>query len=194
MAIMMILIAVTLAMPGDTLERTALRPIAALGATEENMAAFYGVVGVMRAFALYMNGHINNGRVFPSGANIRAFCALGGALVWGQLTLALFIDAIHANSPSLNIPVFGTLTMFELLSCYIARRDAVRRQDTLEGQIEAFRREAGDVVLVPDPKPPPHEVIAGIRANRPSPAEVRARVQERRLGAAGAPVGEGSDG
>ncbi|WP_063928381.1 hypothetical protein [Methylobacterium aquaticum] len=155
-AVMMVMIAVTLAMPGDTLERTALRPIAALGATEENMATFYAVVGIARGFALYMNGHINNGRVFPSGAYIRAWCALFSAVVWGQLTLALFMDAFHANSPSLNIPVFGTLTMFELLSCYIARRDAVRRKDTLEGQIEDLKASAAASGLVLTPKPRAH--------------------------------------
>ena len=169
MAVMMIFIALTLAVPGDTLERAALRPIAALGANEENMAVFFSLCGGLRAFALFMNGHINNGRVFPSGANIRAVGALLSALVWGQLTLALFLDAFQANSASLNIPIFGTLTMFELLTCFIARKDAVRRKDTLIGQISALKEEAAGqgVSLVPAPPgPSPEQVISDIRARR----------------------------
>jgi hypothetical protein len=195
-AVFMFLAALTLVLPGDTLERAALKPITELGFSEENMAWFFGMIGTARGLALYLNGHINNGRVFPSGANIRAICALLGAAIWGQLTLALAIDAIHANAPSLGIPLFGSLTMFELLTCFIARKDAIRRQDTLEGQIEALKREAmaAEVVLVPGPQPPPQDVIAGIRANRPSREEVMNRVRERRLGAAGVRGGEGSDG
>ncbi|MFE1598168.1 hypothetical protein [Methylobacterium sp. ID0610] len=150
-AVMMVLIALTLAMPGDTLERGALKPIQTLGVTEEGLAVFFGICGALRGGALYLNGHINNGRVNPSGAIIRAWCALFSALVWGEMALTLFIDALKANAPALGIPIFGTLTMFELLSCFIARKDAVRRQDTLEGQIEALRAEAvkAGISLVP---------------------------------------------
>lgn len=141
-AITMVMIALTLSLPGGTMERGALKPLAEAGFSEENMSLFFGACGIARCFALYMNGHINNGRVFPNGANIRAFCALASAVVFGQFTLALLVDAIHANAPALNIPLFGGLTMFELLSCFIARKDAVRRKDTLVGQIEAMRAEA----------------------------------------------------
>lgn len=172
-AVFMFLAALTLVLPGDALERAALRPIVEIGFTEENMATFFGIIGTARGLALYLNGHINNGRVFPNGANIRAICALLGAAIWGQMTLALAIDAIHANAPSLGIPLFGSLTMFELLTCFIARKDAIRRQDTLEGQIEALRRDAGAVVLLPDPKPPPNAVLARIRERRRAAAQAR---------------------
>lgn len=126
MAVMMVLTALTLALPGDTMERGALAPLARSGFTEENMAVFFGIVGALRGLALYANGNLQ-----PSGAMIRAFGALAGALVWGQMTLALLGDAVYASAPSLMIPVFGTLTMFDLLSCYRARTDAGRRQDGL---------------------------------------------------------------
>lgn len=66
------------------------------------------------------------------------------------MTLALLVDALGAAAPSLMIPVFGTLTMFDLLSCYRARIDAGRRQDRWHGgrQDAALaalaRREGGD--------------------------------------------------
>ncbi|ACL58790.1 hypothetical protein [Methylobacterium nodulans] len=131
MAVMMLLIALTLALPGDTLERASLKPIADLGFGEGSMAFFFGAVGVLRITALYLNGHINNGLVRPNGANVRAICAGFGALIMGQLTLALVVEAITAAAPSFVIPVFGTLTLFEALSCYVARLDAVDRKSRL---------------------------------------------------------------
>lgn len=135
MAVMMVLIALTLALPGDTLERGALAPLARSGFTEGNMAAFFGAVGALRGLALYANGDLQ-----PAGATVRALGALAGALVWGQMTLALMLDALRAASPSLMIPVFGTLTMFDLLSCYRARVDAGRRRDALSAPLSALLR------------------------------------------------------
>ncbi len=77
------------------------------------MAFFFGAVGVLRVTALWLNGHINNGITKPNGANVRAVCSALGALVMGQLTLALVVDAFTAEAPSFVIPVFGTLTIFE---------------------------------------------------------------------------------
>ncbi len=51
-------------------------------------------------------------------------CSGLGALVMAQLTLALVVDAFTAEAPSFVIPVFGTLTLFEAISCYVARLDA----------------------------------------------------------------------
>lgn len=123
-AVMMVLMALTLALPGDTMERGALAPLAQAGFTEGNMAGFFGVTGALRGLALYANGNLN-----PQGALVRAVGAIAGAVVWGQMTLALLVDAFDAAAPSLMIPVFGTLTMFDLLSCYRARIDAGRRHD-----------------------------------------------------------------
>jgi hypothetical protein len=146
-AVMMVLMALTLALPGDTMERGALAPLAQAGFTEGNMAGFFGVTGALRGLALYANGNLN-----PQGALVRAFGAIAGAVVWGQMTLALLADAFDAAAPSLMIPVFGTLTMFDLLSCYRARIDAGRRHDaalarlakrTSTGVTSAERTDAG---------------------------------------------------
>ena len=136
----MLLIAVTLAMPGDTMERAALKPIAEVGFNEGNTAFFFGAVGVLRVTALWLNGHINNGITKPNGANVRAVCSALGALVMGQLTLALVVDAFTAEAPSFVIPVFGTLTIFEAISCYVARLDAVDRRSRLGRALAALER------------------------------------------------------
>ncbi|MFE1601650.1 hypothetical protein [Methylobacterium sp. ID0610] len=140
MAVMMLLIALTLALPGDTMERASLKPIADLGFSEGSMAFFFGTVGVLRATALYLNGHINNGMIRPNGANVRAVCAGFGALVMAQLTLALVVDAFRSEAPSFVIPVFGTLTLFEAISCYVARLDAVDRQSRLGKALTALEQ------------------------------------------------------
>ncbi len=140
MAVMMLLIALTLAMPGDIMERASLKPIAALGFSEGNMAFFFGAVGVLRVTALWLNGHINNGITKPNGANVRAVCSALGALVMAQLTLALVVDAFTAEAPSFVIPVFGTLTLFEAVSCYVARLDAVDRRSRLGRALAALER------------------------------------------------------
>lgn len=144
MAMMMVLIAFTLAMPGDTMERNALRPIAEMGASEANMAMVFASVGAIRVMALFLNGFINNATVGPKGAYFRAFGAAVGCFIMGQFTIALIYDAFTvAHSPSLNIPVFGTLAGFEALSVYIAVLDGVSRKSRLGRAIDNLERAAG---------------------------------------------------
>jgi hypothetical protein len=81
MATMMVLIAFTLAMPGDTMERNALRPIAELGFSEANMALIFDCAGSVRVMALFLNGYINNVRVGPKGAYAPAVGAGIGCLI-----------------------------------------------------------------------------------------------------------------
>ncbi|MGY2048932.1 hypothetical protein [Methylobacterium sp. JK268] len=140
MAVMMLSIALTLALPGDTMERASLKPIADLGLGESSMATFFGIAGVLRIIALYFNGYLNNGLVRPNGANIRAICAGFGALIMGQLTLALVVDAFSSEAPSFVIPVFGTLAVFEAVSCYVARVDAVDRRTRLGEALAALEQ------------------------------------------------------
>lgn len=131
MAIMMVLIALTLALPGNTLDRAAVRAVAELGLTEESIAALFGMVGAARVLALWLNGHINNGRTWPNGANIRAVGAAIGCVFMGQFTVALFWDSYITGLASLFVPVLGTLAAGEAMSCYVARLDAVDRRDRL---------------------------------------------------------------
>jgi len=132
MATMMLLMAITLAMPGDTMERLALRPIAEMGFSEANMALVFGSVGAVRTMALFLNGYINNVRVGPKGAYARAFGAAVGCFIMGQFSFALIYDAIAvAHAPSLSISVFGTLAGFEALSVYIAVLDGASRKSRI---------------------------------------------------------------
>lgn len=143
-ATMMVLMGITLAMPGDTMERNALRPIAEMGFSEANMAMVFGSVGAIRVCALFMNGFINNARVGPKGAYARAFGAAVGCLIMGQFTFALIYDAFSvAHAPSLNIPVFGTIAGFEVLSVYIAVLDGVARRSRLGRAMDQLERAAG---------------------------------------------------
>ncbi|MHB2205083.1 hypothetical protein [Methylobacterium sp. CM6257] len=143
MAVMMLLIAITLVLPGDTMERAALKPIAEMGFSEENMALFFGAVGVLRSLALYLNGHINNYVVGPKGAYIRALGAGAGCFIMGQFCGALIFDAFKADAPSFVIPVFGTLAMFEALSVYIAVLDGVTRKSRIGKALDQLERVVG---------------------------------------------------
>lgn len=144
MATMMVLIAITLAMPGETMERAALKPIADMGFTEENMALFFGAVGSVRVMALYLNGYINNIVVGPKGAYTRAACAAAGCFIMGQFTGALVYDAFRLSSAaSFVIPVFGTLAGFEGLSVYIAVLDGVSRKSRLGKALDQLEKVAG---------------------------------------------------
>ncbi|GJE13992.1 hypothetical protein [Methylobacterium longum] len=144
MATMMILIAFTLVLPGDTMERAALKPIAEMGFSEENMALFFGAIGGVRTMALYLNGHINNIVVGPKGAYIRAICATGGCFVMGQFTAALIFDAFRGpEAASFVIPVFGTLAGFEALSVYIAVLDGVSRRTRMGHALDRLEKVVG---------------------------------------------------
>ncbi|MHC2090388.1 hypothetical protein [Methylobacterium sp. CM6244] len=144
MAMMMVLIAFTLAMPGDTMERAALHPIAEMGFSEANMATLFGSVGAIRIMALFLNGFINNVTVGPKGAYFRAFGAGVGCLIMGQFTMALVWDALTvAHAPSFVIPVFGTLAGFEALSVYVAVLDGVSRKSRLGAAMDKLERMAG---------------------------------------------------
>lgn len=136
----MLLMAFTLALPGDTLERGALKPIAQMGVSEESLAVFFTCIGAVRCLALYLNGHINNFKVGPKGAIIRAVCATLGCLIFSQFTMALVFDALYvSNAPALNIAVFGAMAGFEALSVYIAVQDAQVRNSRLAQAVEQLR-------------------------------------------------------
>jgi len=139
-SVTMLLMAMTLALPGDTLERGALKPISQMGVSEESLAVFFTCIGAVRVMALYLNGHINNFKVGPKGAIIRAGAAALGCLIYAQFTMALIFDAIFvSNAPALNIAVFGAIAGFEALSVYIAVQDAQVRNSRLAQAVDMLR-------------------------------------------------------
>lgn len=121
-SIMMLCISITLAMPGDTLERSALVPLVRAGLTEESLSAFFGIVGTLRCMALFANG-----RLKPSGARFRAVGAAFGAVIWMQLAVILAVDSIASSKPSFVLPILLCLTGGEFISCYRSIFDAGRR-------------------------------------------------------------------
>lgn len=76
----------------------------------------YAVLAIARFAALVANGH------WPFyGPLVRAFGALLAAFVWAQMAAALFLwSDVTGRPPSIGIPVYGTLALFELVSMYRA--------------------------------------------------------------------------
>lgn len=80
------------------------------------LVSIYFFLGCWRIAALIANGN------WPFyGPLIRAFCAFLAAVVWAQMSAALFLWAeVTHRSPSIETPVYGTLALFELISMYRA--------------------------------------------------------------------------
>lgn len=76
----------------------------------------YALLAIARFAALIANGH------WPFyGPMVRAFGALFAAFVWAQMAAALFLwSDVTGRPPSIGIPVYGTLALFELVSMYRA--------------------------------------------------------------------------
>ena len=80
------------------------------------VVALYALLGVARFAALIANGHW---QIY--GPLVRAIGALLAAFVWAQMSAALFLwGEVTGKPPSIGIPVFGTLALFELISMYRA--------------------------------------------------------------------------
>lgn len=119
MAIMMLLIAMTMAVPGDTLGRGSLYMIQLLFGLGETVAAVVlAGAGVLRCFALYANGNIP---IYGPKARITGSAI--GALSWSILLVALLYDSIITGAASIMVPVFGSLIIGEIVSAYRATRD-----------------------------------------------------------------------
>lgn len=76
----------------------------------------YALLGVARIAALIANGS------WPFyGPIVRAIGALFAAFVWAQMSAALFLwSDVTGRPPSIGIPVYATLALFELVSMYRA--------------------------------------------------------------------------
>ncbi|MBN9444401.1 hypothetical protein [Bosea sp. (in: a-proteobacteria)] len=114
----MLLFAFTLALPGDSLDRGALRLLADNGASEEAMALLFAVMGTMRSVALFANGKLP-----LYGPLMRYAGSLVGALTWSAMMTPLLLDSLITRKVSLFVPLLGMLTLGELISVYRAVRD-----------------------------------------------------------------------
>jgi hypothetical protein len=114
----MLLIAFTLALPGDTLDRGALRLLARSGVGEEAMAVTFTAIGTMRAVALFANGKLPR-----YGPLMRYAGSFVGAFVWAMMMAPLAYDSLLSGKVSFIVPLLGMLTLGELISVYRAVRD-----------------------------------------------------------------------
>lgn len=96
--------------------------MAMVGLTAPVLGVLFTLVGCSRVAALIANG------VWPTwGPRARAFCALFGAALWVQMTLALWAWSTQSGYISMGVPVYFFLTLGELVSCYRAATDVRTR-------------------------------------------------------------------
>lgn len=122
MATAMLLLSATLWLPPETLERSALHPLLNAGFSEDTLAVLFGVFGVLRAGAL-----VANGSVPIYGPWARHIGAGVGGFVWAQMAAVLVNDSIRTGLPALTAPIFLSLALGEVISCYRSVYDAGRR-------------------------------------------------------------------
>jgi hypothetical protein len=122
MALTMVLLSLTLAHPAETFERSALRPLLEAGFSEDFLASTFGLMGALRACALFANGRIPT--YGPWARNVGAFV---GSLIWSQMAAVLLYDSIRTGLPALTAPIFLGLAIGEVASCYRSVFDAGRR-------------------------------------------------------------------
>lgn len=80
------------------------------------IVGIYMAIGLARIAALIANGHWEFW-----GPIIRAIGAFVGAVVWAQMAAALFMLIAEVGTPpSIGIPVYAVLALFELISMYRA--------------------------------------------------------------------------
>lgn len=116
----MLLLAFEIFLWPGTIQASAFRYIGRV-VQPENLAVFFFFIGLCRIIALFANGQ------WPViGPRIRAFAAVGAAIIWGQMLAALIVLAPHAGIPSPGIPVYFAITVGELISAYRAATDVGR--------------------------------------------------------------------
>lgn len=119
---MMLGIAVCVVLTPATIEMGAFRFLREAGLTAVPVAIVFGAFGALRAVALWANGYWQ-----PGGARARMLCASAAAFMWFQMLVALLALMRVTGTLSVGIPVYAVLTACELISCYRAAYDEVRR-------------------------------------------------------------------
>jgi hypothetical protein len=86
------------------------------------LTIFFLFIGFFRIAALFANG-----RWKVWGGRIRAASAIGGAIIWIQMAVALWLLVPTAGrAPSPGIPIYFALAIAELISTKRARADGNR--------------------------------------------------------------------
>lgn len=90
-----------------------------LGIPDWFFILFFLLFGATRCAALYLNG-----QAYPYGPFLRMVVSVWGALVWGQLGVALLVSLIVTHTMNIGLSIYFFLAMGELVSCYRAAYDA----------------------------------------------------------------------
>jgi hypothetical protein len=93
-------------------------------ATEATWATVLGFLGVLRLFALTVNGTFEG---FAFSPHIRAFSALVGVLIWSRFSLGIFMAAVNSEGAASGVIAWSLPVMIELVNTYRAWSD-VRRE------------------------------------------------------------------
>lgn len=118
MSISMVLIAFSLALPGDSLDRGAIRVLLEYGMTEAAIGSLFGTIGAARCVALFANGNL------PFyGPILRYVGSVCGAGFWSYLMTVLVYDGLRTGALSMFTMLLGTLAAGEVVSVKRAVRD-----------------------------------------------------------------------
>lgn len=117
-ALMMVGIAVTIALSPKAIAFGGFYLMQDIGLTPAILGVLFSLGGCLRVAGLYANG---NWPIY--GPRLRAGCALGGAVIWAQMFLALIKWSSQSGYVSIGVPVYLFLTIGEFISCYRAARD-----------------------------------------------------------------------
>lgn len=94
-----------------------------VGLSPAALGVLFTLGGCLRIAALYANGS------WPSyGPKCRAAGAALGALLWGQMTIALFKWSWDQDYIAIGVCVYAALTISEMISCGRATRDGRTRK------------------------------------------------------------------
>jgi len=135
MAFAMVGIALCIFWTPKTIEMGAFRFLIQAGFTAWPTFFLFAIAGGLRMVALVSNGRWQGKRKL--GAKSRAVGAAFGAMLWGNLAIALVLLTQDTETASIGIPVYAALTVGELISCYRISFVYDRRLEILAGAVDA---------------------------------------------------------
>ncbi len=96
----------------------AFAPLVSRGWTDFQLASILGLFGFVWLCALWVNGRYRRTPV------LRCICAAGGVVIWSHVGLQLIISGFETGVWSTGLPVYWSLAIFDLASCYRSAADA----------------------------------------------------------------------
>lgn len=108
----------------DMFDKSASFTYLARYANESTWATVLGFLGVLRLFALTVNGTFDG---FAFSPHIRAFSALVGVLIWSRFSLGILMAAVTSAGAASGVIAWSLPVIIELVNTYRAWSD-VRRE------------------------------------------------------------------